>query len=196
MKLLLIVSLLFNTFVFISCDSLGDVVPETGSPDPLIDFNDANSQTYNLTTPFYGMKVAIRGDVGGSVDNILNKLDDKATNFLECQFGDAGVGLETVEITNGGQMIPPLSELRVFVVPITFQCESPTTDVCAGAYYGGPDADLMIISKRTIGQCKDFSFFKHELAHRYGMKADHSNRRDFEPCKDAPECNLPIDIGG
>ncbi len=194
MKLLLIFSLLFTVFVLISCDSLGDVIPETGSPDPLITFEDANAQTYNVTTPLYGMKVAIRGDVGGNVEDILNKLDNKAANFLECQFGDSDVGFEDLEIENG-EMIPPLSELRVFVVPITFECESPTTDVCAGAYYGGPGADLTIISKRTIGQCKDFSFFKHELAHRYGMEADHSNRRDFEPCKDAPECDLPFGIG-
>ena len=195
MKLLLIFSLLFTVFVLISCDSLGDVIPETGSPDPLITFEDANSQTYNLTTPLYGMKVAVRGDVGGNVQDILNKLDARAANFLECQFGDSDVGFEDLEIENG-EMIPPLSELRVFVVPITFECESPTSDVCAGAYYDGPGADLTIISKRTIGQCKDFSFFKHELAHWYGMEADHSNRRDFEPCKDAPECELPIDIGG
>ncbi len=194
MKLLLIFSLLFTVFVLISCDSLGDVIPETGSPDPLITFEDANAQTYNVTTPLYGMKVAIRGDVGGNVEDILNKLDNKAANFLECQFGDSDVGFEDLEIENG-EIIPPLSELRVFVVPITFECESPTTDVCAGAYYGGPGADLTIISKRTIGQCKDFSFFKHELAHRYGMEADHSNRRDFEPCKDAPECDLPFGIG-
>ena len=195
MKLFVIFSLLFNVFVLISCDSLGDVFPETGSPDPLITFDDANSQTYNLTTPLYSMKVAIRGDVGGNVEDILNKLDNKAANFLTCQFGDSHVGFEDLEIASG-EMIPPLSQLRVFVVPITFECESPTSNVCAGAYYGGPGAALTIISKRTIGQCKDFSFFKHELAHRYGMEADHSNRRDFEPCKDAPGCQLPIDIGG
>jgi hypothetical protein len=195
LKLLLIFSLLLTVFVLVSCDSLGDVVPEGGSPDPLITFDDANSQTYNLTTPLYGMKVAIRGDVGGNVEDILNQLDKKAENFLECQFGDPNVGFMDLQIESG-EVIPPLSELRVFVVPITFECESPTSGVCAGAYYGGPDADLTIISKRTIGQCKDFSFFKHELAHRYGMKADHSNGRDFEPCKDAPGCQLPIDIGG
>ncbi|MGB7291218.1 MAG: hypothetical protein WBD99_03505 [Thermodesulfobacteriota bacterium] len=195
MKFLVMVTLLFTLFAFISCDSLDEVIPETGSPDPLITFEDANDQDYNLTTPLYGMKVAIRGDVSGNVEDILDKLDNRAANFLECQFGDPNVGFEDVEIGNG-EMIPPLSELKVFVVPITFKCEGLTTDVCAGVYFAGPGVDLTIISKRTIGQCNDFSFFKHELAHRYGMEADHSNSGDFEPCKDAPECELPFDIGG
>jgi hypothetical protein len=194
LRLLFILNLLITVLVLISCDSLGDVVPETGSPDPLITFEDADAQSYNLRTPLYGMKVAIRGDVSGNVENILNRLDNRAANFLDCQFGDPNVGFQDVEIENG-QIIPPLSELRVFVVPLTFECEGPTTDVCAGVYYSGTGTDLTIISKRTIGQCQDFSFFKHELAHRYGMEADHSNRGDFEPCKDAPECDLPFGIG-
>jgi hypothetical protein len=192
LKLLVNFSLLITFLALISCDSLNDVVPETGSPDPLITLEDANAQDYDLITPFYRMRVAIRGDVGGNVDNILNKLDNKAASFLECQFGNSDVGFGDFE-TGTGEVIPPLSEQRVFVVPFTFRCEAPTTDVCAGAYF--PGADLTIISKRTIGQCKDFAFFKHELAHRYGMKADHSNRRDYEPCKDAPGCELPFGIG-
>ncbi len=195
MKLPVIFVLMFTVYFLTACDSLDKVIPEVGSPDPPITFEDASAQTYNMTTPLYGMKVAIRGDVGGSTENILNKLDDRAANFLECQFGNRDAGFENVEIENG-QIVPPLSELRVFVVPITFECEGPTTDVCAGVYFPGSGSDLMIISKRTIGQCKDFSFFKHELAHRYGMEADHSNRSDFEPCKDAPECELPFNIGG
>lgn len=194
MKLLVILDLLIAVLVLISCDSLEDVIPETGPPNPLIAFEDADAQDYDLITPYYRMKVAIRSDVSGNVENILNKLDIRAANFLECQFGDIDVGLEDLQIVNG-EITPPLSELRVFVVPFTFECEGPTTDVCAGVYFSGPGADLTIISKRTIGQCKDFSFFKHELAHRYGMEADHSNRRDFEPCKDAPECELPFGIG-
>ena len=195
MRLLVILNLLITILVFISCDSLSDVIPETGSPDPLITFEDADAQVYDLMTPFYHIKVSIRGDVGGNVENILNKLDNKAASFLDCQFGDPNVGFADVEIESG-ETIPPLSEHRVFVVPLTFKCEGMTTDTCAGVYYSGTGGDLTIISKRTIGQCEDFSFFKHELAHRYGMEADHSNRMDFEPCKDAPGCELPIGIGG
>lgn len=195
MKLFVIVMLFFPVFLLLACDSLDDVVPEIGSPDPLITFEEANDQEYDFTTPLYGMKVAIRGDVGGNVEDILNKLDNRAANFLECQFGDPDVGFENVQIENG-ETIPPLSEQRVFVVPFTFECVGPTTDVCAGVYFSGTGADLTIISKRTIGECKDFSFFKHELGHRYGMEADHSNRSDFEPCIDPPECELPFHIGG
>jgi hypothetical protein len=195
LKFPVIFALLFTFFFLTACDSLDDVIPETGSPDPLITFEEANAQDYNLTTPLYGMKVAIRGDVGGNVENILNKLDNRAANFLECQFGNPDVGFDDFEIENG-ETIPPLSEQRVFVVPFTFKCVVPTTDACAGVYFAGTGADLTIISKRTIGQCKDFSFFKHELGHRYGLEGDHSNRRDFGPCIDPPECELPIDIGG
>jgi hypothetical protein len=195
LKLPVIFALLFTFYLLTACDGLDDVIPETGSPDPLITFEEANAQDYNLTTPLYGMKVAIRGDVDGDVESMLNRLDSRAANFLECRFGDPNVGFGDLEIESG-ETIPPLSEQRVFVVPFTFECIGPTTDVCAGVYFAGADADLTIISKRTIGQCKDFSFFNHELGHRYGLDADHSNQRDFEPCIDPPECDLPFDIGG
>lgn len=190
-----IFALIFTFYLLTACDSLEDVIPETGPADPVITFEEADAQDYDLTTPGYGMKVAIRGDVGGNVETILNRLDNRAADFLDCQFGDSGVGFGDVEIEDG-QVIPPLSEHRVFVVPFSFECPGPSPDPCAGVYFRGEGADLTIISKRTIGQCKDFSFFMHELGHRYGMKADHSNRRDFEPCIDPPECELPIDLGG
>jgi hypothetical protein len=195
LKLLVKFNLSIIFLVLISCDSLNDVIPETGSPDPLITFEDADAQSYNLRTSLYGMKVAIRGDVGGNVDNILNKLDNRAANFLDCQFGDPNAGFEDVEIGNG-ETIPPLSEQRVFVVPFSFECPVPSANPCAGVYFGGPGADLTIISKRTLGKCDDFTFFKHELGHRYGMEGDHSNQGDYEPCINPPECDLPFGIGG
>lgn len=195
MKLLVKFNLLITFLVLISCDSLNDVIPESGSPDPVITFEDGDAQMYEFRTPRYGMMVAIRGDVGGNVENILNKLDNRAANFLECQFGDSNIGFEDVEIGNG-ETIPPLSEQRVFVVPFSFECPAPSANPCAGVYFPGPGADLTIISKRTIGKCDDFSFFKHELGHRYGMAGDHSNQGDFEPCINPPECELPFGIGG
>jgi len=195
LKLLVIFNLLVTVIILISCDSLDNVIPESGSPDPVITFEDADAQTYEFRTPLYGMRVAIRGDVGGNVDNILNKLDTRATDFLECQFGNSDVGFENIQIENG-ETIPPLSEQRVFVVPFSFECPGPSANPCAGVYFDGPGADLTIISKRTIGKCNDFSFFKHELGHRYGMEGDHSNQGDFEPCINPPECDLPFGIGG
>lgn len=195
MKLWVIINLLATVLVLISCDSLDNVLPECGSPDPVITFEDADAQFYEFRTPLYGMMVALRGDVGGNVDNILNKLDNRAANFLECQFGNPDVGFEDVKI-DSGEIIPPLSEQRVFVVPFSFECPGPSTNPCAGVYFGGPGADLTIISKSTIGKCSDFSFFKHELGHRYGMQGDHSNQGAFQPCIDPPECDLPVCIGG
>jgi hypothetical protein len=185
--------LFFFSFYLLACD-LQDELPETGSPDPLITLEDAEAQDYNLITPLYEMQVSIRGDVDGDIGNILDKLDERGADFLDCQFAlGAEIGFQAVQIDNG-DIVPPLSELRVFVVPFTFKCTAVDRDVCAGIHFSGPD--LIVISKESIGQCKDFSFWKHELGHRYGMAADHSNQRDFEPCINPPGCqDLPFGIG-
>ncbi len=186
MKLKIIFALLFSSLSNLACDA-GDVIPELGSPISEITLADAESQFYDLSTPIYGIQVSIRGDVGGNDENILNNLDEMAADFLGCQFGDANIGFDEF------QMVMPLSELRVFVVPFTFECTTEGRDTCDGFYFFDPD--VIVIAREIRGFCDNFAFWKHELGHRYGMEADHSNQGDFEPCID-PDCtDLPFGIG-
>ena len=190
MKYFILIALSLLLF-FSACDA-GEIIPELGSPISEITLEDAELQEYNLETPLYGIQVSIRGDVGGNEGNILESLDEVAANFLDCQYDDANIGFNEFTIESG-EGIPPLSQLRVFVVPFTFRCEAENRDTCDGVYYFGDD--LVIIAREVRGLCDNFAFWKHELGHRYGMAANHSNQRDFEPCID-PGCNdLPFGIG-
>ncbi|MFQ5787339.1 MAG: hypothetical protein ACE5H1_05100 [Thermodesulfobacteriota bacterium] len=165
MKYFAILSLFFPVFVNSACD-LDDVIPETGLPDPKITVENAEAQLYNLSSPLYEMQVSIRNDVDGNEENILDKLDEMAADFLDCQFDlGAEIGFQDFLIQNG-DTITPLSGLRVFVVPFTFKCDAVDRDECAGIYFFG--SDIIVISKRSIGQCDDLSFWKHEVGHRYG----------------------------
>ena len=188
-KLNYFILIALNLLLFFSACDAGDLIPEFGSPISEITLADAESQDYSdLTTPLYGIQVSIRGDVGGNEGNILETLDEMATNFLECQFGDSSIGFDEF------QMVMPLSELRVFVVPFTFECEAIDRDTCDGLYFF--DSDIIVIAREIRGICDDFAFWKHELGHRYGMAGDHSNLGDFEACIDPPGCiDLPFGIG-
>jgi len=188
LTLTLVLSILSST----GCD-LDNNIPESGSLGSKITLEDAKARFYNLRTPLYEMQVSIRNDVGGNDENILDNLDEMAADFLDCRFAlGAESGFQDFIIQNG-DTITRLSDLRVFVVPFTFRCDAVDRNQCAGAYFFG--ADIIVISKRSIGQCEDFSFWPHELGHRYGMTADHINQRDFEPCIDALGCDLPLGIG-
>jgi hypothetical protein len=168
----------------LGCDSGLESIIE--GVDSQITLEDALTQNYNLQTPLYGIKVAIREDVSLDADTIVNLLDEDAVDFLDCQFErGAAIGFEEFMLDDG-TLVPPLSELRVFVVPRNFECDAVDRDVCSGIFY--PSSDLIIIAERGIGSCGDLSFWKHELGHRYGMALDHSNQEEFEPCIDPPDC--------
>lgn len=193
MKSVIILSLFFTSFIYLACDA-GEIITESRSPIPLITLDEAESRDYNLRTLEYGIQASIREDVGGNDEDILDNLDEMAANFLDCQFDEgAGIGFDEFTIESG-ETIPSLSQLRVFVVPFTFDCEAVGRDTCDGIYYFGPD--LIIIAREVRSTCDNFAFWKHELGHRYGMAADHSNRSDFEPCINPTGCiDLPFGIG-
>lgn len=189
--------IVFTSALVFSCDDVNNVIdPKT---DPLIDAETAAAQNYNLTTPFYNMQVAVDSRVDRGDEGVLNLLDNRAADFLDCQFpqGGAQLGFETVEI-EGGEMVPPLSELRVYVVPNRFECEAVGASTCAGIYFGS--RDIIVVSEGGFFGCGEFGIWKHELGHRYGMEPDHSNRFMFESCIDDDDCDLSsivgIDIGG
>ena len=187
--ILLVWSIVFPIF-FLACGE--NLLPSsTGEIDGMITLEDANDRDYNLKTPGYEIQVSIREDVNSDVDEILDLLDERAADFLECQFMmGPDIGFQPFLIPNGE--VTPLSMLRVFVVPFTFECEAVDKNICAGIYYY-PDTDLIIIANEGLGRCGNLPLWKHEVGHRYGMAPDHSNQNDFEPCIDPPDCDT-IDL--
>lgn len=189
MKTALLLSALCVFLFFSSCDDVEDFF--TGPVGPLIDAGVLESQDYNFTTPYYGMQVAISTGVSAGTNHVLNLLDNRARQFLNCLFVDGEqLGFEDVPLENG-TVVPPLSQLRVYVVPHRFECEAEGRNVCGGVYYQGLDA--IAISEGGFQGCGEFSVWKHELGHRYGMASDHSNQHEFEPCINPQNCN-PGDI--
>jgi|GEM_PF-848031 len=195
MKHLFIIVIISVSLITLSCDETSNIFDggSGGGTDPLIDQDIAEAQDYNLTTPVYGMQVAVRNDVGKSDNAILELLDNRASGFLGCQF-EAGsdLGFQDVMLANG-DTIGPLSELRVFVVPRNFKCEAVDLDVCAGIYFFGND--IIVISVGGFSGCGEFALWRHELGHRYGMKADHSNQGEFKACADEEGCEFNDVIG-
>ena len=196
MKYLSVFFVLILLIVSNSCDELTDSVDRP--TDPLIDREVAESQDYNLTTPLYGMQVAINNRVDTGTRSILNLLDNRATQVLDCQFAEGSqLGFEDVMLGNG-TIIPPLSQLRVYVVPNRFKCEAVGLSVCAGIYFF--DNDIIVLSEGGFLDCGEFSVWRHELGHRYGMEADHSNQSDFQGCIGQDNCEfgdlLGIEIEG
>ena len=178
-----LLTLLICALLYSAC---GDEIPAVGTIDSKITEQEAKAQNYNnLMTPGFGIQVAIRDDVSGDTSDLLDLLDDRAAEFLECQFMSFEIGSQPFQIKNG-ETVSPLSELRAFVVPFNFECDAVDTDVCAGIFF--PDSDLIIISKESLGRCGEFPLWKHELGHRYGMALDHRNQGEFEPCIDPPGC--------
>ena len=171
-------------FTLFSCDSVEEFF--RGPIDPLIDEQVMESQDYNFTTPNYGMQVAIDSRVDAGTQHILDLLDNRAEQFLNCQFGDSQVGFEDFMLDDG-TLVPPLSELRVYVVPNRFDCQAEDRSVCGGIYF--VDIDAIAISEGGFQGCGEFSIWKHELAHRYGLAADHSNQSDFNACAKPQTCD-------
>lgn len=173
----------FLIFTFYSCDSVEDFF--RGPVDPLIDEQTIESQDFNLTTPNYGIQVAIDSGVSAGTEHVLDLLDNRAEEFLQCQFGDSQIGFENFPLD--GTVVPPLSELRVYVVSNRFECEAEDRSVCGGIYFF--DIDAIAISEGGFEGCGEFSVWKHELAHRYGLEADHSNQSDFNSCSKPQTCD-------
>lgn len=191
MRYLLVLSIFIFSLSIISCDTFEDNDPT--KVDPLIDREIAEAQDYNLTTPLYGMQVSIDSRVDSGTNSVLNLLDNRATKFLNCQFNEGSqLGFETVELEDGTE-VPPLSDLRVYVVPNKFKCEAVGISECAGIYFFG--TDLIVLSEGGFLGCGEFSVWRHELGHRYGMAADHSNQSDFRGCIGQDNCEFDDFIG-
>lgn len=176
MRPLALLTLVILILFYLSCSN---DFPAVGTVDSLITEQEAQVQNFDSMTPEFNMQVAIRSDVSGNTGDILNSLDQDAATFLQCQFGNSQVGLQDFQIQSG-EVVPPLSMLRVFVVPFTFHCQAIGTDTCSGVFF--PDSDLIIISEQSLGRCGEFPLFRHELGHRYGMAPDHSNISEFQSC--------------
>lgn len=191
MKYLILLTVLSISLVTVSCDETSDIFDGNGGGgvDPLIDEEVVEARNYNLTTPVYGMQVSVREDVGLSDNNILNILDNRATEFLNCQFeGGADLGFQDVMLSNGST-IGPLSELRVFVVPRRFECQAADRNRCTGIYFF--DIDIIVVSSSSsFAGCPNLAIWKHELGHRYGMEADHSNINEFRACTETENCSF------
>ena len=186
-------SFILVSFLFLasfSCDTLDD----TGiDPDPLITGEIADSKTYDLVTPVYGMKVSIDNGVNRSNQDVLDILDRRAEQFFDCQFAEGSqLGFEQVMLSND-TIVSPLSDLRVLVVPIRFKCDVPGASVCNGAYFGG--FDIAVVAEGGIPGCEVFLPWKHELGHRYGMDADHTNQSEFRACTGPTNCDFDDIIG-
>ena len=189
MKTAIVLSALSVFLFFSSCDDVEDFF--NGPVDPLIDAEVLESQDYNLVTPYYGMQVAIKSGVDAGTNHVLDLLDNRARQFLNRLYAEGDqLGFEDVPLENG-TVVPPLSFLRVYVVPNRFECEAEGRSVCGGVYYEGLDA--IAIAEGGFEGCGEFSVWKHELGHRYGMAPDHSNQNDFEPCIKPQNCD-PGDI--
>ncbi|MEK6224447.1 MAG: hypothetical protein N2A97_06260 [Thermodesulfobacteriales bacterium] len=192
MKYLSVFFVLTIILATISCDSL-DLDNVDTTPDPLITAEIADSQTYNLVTPIYGMQVSIDGGVDRGNQGVLDILDRRATQFLDCQFVEGSqLGFEEVMLDNG-TMVPPLSDLRVFVVPNRYRCDVPGASVCNGTYFGG--VDIVAVAEGGFPGCDVFLPWKHELGHRYGMDANHTNQSDFQSCIGDANCDIGDVIG-
>ena len=193
MKYILIIALFSTSLIQLSCDETDDLF-NGGGTDPLINRAVAEAQDYSLTTPVYGMKVAISDDVGLGVNNILAILDNRAAEFLDCQFeGGSQLGFQDVMLPDG-ETIGPLSDLRVYVVQRQFECEAVDRDVCSGIYFFGNDIIVVSSSSRFSG-CPNLAIWKHGVGHRYGMEADHSNIGEFRACTDEDNCSFEDIIG-
>ena len=172
-----------------SCDSVEDTFTDIViDPDAKITEEDALEENYNLRTPVYNISVAIDEAVNLSADEILNKIDEDAMEFLDCQFFEGSdLGFDDFMIENG-DVVPPLSELRIFVVRQNFECDAIDKDVCSGIHFRG--SDLIVIAEMGFGRCGNLPVLKHEIAHRYGLEGDHSNQDVFEQCSDPENCGL------
>ncbi len=187
MKFNMFLIVIFSFFLF-GCDEIQDRV--TGSPDQEVTVEEAEAQNYNLRTPEYNIRVAINPGVDDNSSALLPFLDRKIMDFLDCQFPGSGgseIGFRDYRLPDGG-MVPPLSQLRIYIVPKTFECSAVDRDVCSGIYFN--DEDIVVLAEKSFGRCEDFALTQHEVAHRYGLRADHSNQGVFSDCSDPRDCDL------
>lgn len=170
----------------VSCDEIEDRVRD--SADAEVTIEEAESQNYNLTTPYFGIRVSINQSVSTNVEELLDFIDSKIADFLNCQFSQGEqIGFENFELQDG-TIIPPLDELRMYIVPKTFECSAVDKDICSGIYFY--DEDIVVLAKESFGRCEDYALLQHEVAHRYGLSADHSNQSQFSECSDPRDCDL------
>lgn len=88
----------------LACDVLTDLVE--GPVDPLIDQSVVESQDFNLRTPVCGLQVVIKSGVDAGTQHVLALLDNRAEQFLNCQFvGGSQIGFEDFTLDDG-TMVP------------------------------------------------------------------------------------------
>src|SRR3970282_160989 len=85
-----------------------DLLPtSSGNVDTMITEEDALAQNYNHRTPGYDIQVAIRDDVDGDINNILELLDVRAEVFLDCQvMRGSAIGYDDFQIPRGNPVLP------------------------------------------------------------------------------------------
>lgn len=177
---------LILSFLVFGCDEIEDRF--TGSADQEVTIEEAEAQNYNLRTPEYNIRVAINPSVDDTSSDILPFLDRKIMDFLDCQFpGGSEIGFQNYQLPDD-RVVPPLSELRIYIVPKTFECSAVDRDVCSGIYFY--DEDIVVLAEKSFGRCEDFALTQHEVAHRYGLRADHGNQGVFSNCSDPRNCDL------
>jgi len=182
------------------CDTLEDTLDnEIINPDGLLTLEEINEQNFDLRTPVYDIAVAIDDDVDLPQDEILMLIDQEIADFLNCQFFEGeDLGFDEYVLDNQ-EVVPPLSELRLYIVPFNFKCDAQDRSICAGIYFGSTDS--MAVAEEGFGRCGDLPLLQHEVGHRYGMLGNHSNQDEFAACSDPEDCGLldfldDIGIGG
>lgn len=181
-------SVLFVIFslILVGCDEIEDRI--VGSADQEVTIEEAEAQNYDLITPEYGIRVAVNQSVDMPDADTVAFLDSKIMDFLNCQFAEgAQLGFENYELPSG-RIVPPLSELRIYIVPKTFECNATDRDICSGIYFN--DEDIIVLAEKSLGRCEDLALTQHEVAHRYGLNSNHSNQAQYSECSDPRQCDL------
>lgn len=189
MKNLTSLLLLLFILTIAGCDSIEDAFEDDViDPDGLLTIEEINQQNFNLRTPVYDIAVAIDDRVDLPQDEILMLIDQEVEDFFNCQFFEGeDIGFDDFLLSNN-ELITPMSDLRLYIVPFNFECETIDRSICAGIYNSG--SDLMAVAEEGFGRCGDLPLLKHEVAHRYGMLGDHSNQGEFAACSDPENCGL------
>lgn len=189
MKNLTSLLLLLFILTIAGCDSIEDAFEDDViDPDGLLTIEEINQQNFNLRTPVYDIAVAIDDRVDLPQDELLMLIDQEVEDFFNCQFFEGqDIGFDDFLLSNN-ELITPMSDLRLYIVPFNFECETIDRSICAGIYNSG--SDLMAVAEEGFGRCGDLPLLKHEVAHRYGMLGDHSNQGEFAACSDPENCGL------
>lgn len=182
------------------CDAVEDTfTDDVINPDGLLTLDDINQQNFNLRTPVYDIAVSIDDGVDLPQDEVLMLIDREIAEFFNCQFFEGeDLGFDDFTLDNQ-DVISPLSDLRLYIVPFNFECDAQDRSICAGIYFRSEDS--MAVAEEGFGRCGDLPLLQHEIAHRYGMLGDHSNQDEFAACSDPEDCGLAgflddLGIGG